>query len=57
MKGGFRKHRGCVDHIFFLLRMVVEIMLTKGKKIYDAFMDLLKFIGCPVGCNEGVWCR
>jgi len=40
-QGGFRKGRGCVDQIFSL-RMTVEKMLTKGKKVYAAFMDLEK---------------
>jgi len=40
-QGGFRKGRGCVDQIFSL-RMTVEKMLTKGKKVYAAFMDLVK---------------
>ncbi len=40
-QGGFRKGRGCVDQIF-CFRMVVEKILTKGKKLYAAFMDLEK---------------
>ncbi len=37
-QGGFRKGRGCVDQIFSL-RMTVEKMLMKGKKVYEAFID------------------
>ncbi len=40
-QGGFRKGRGCIDQIFSL-RMTVEKMLVKGKKVYAAFMDLEK---------------
>ena len=40
-QGGFRKGRGCVDQIFSL-RMIIEKMLVKGKKVYAAFMDLEK---------------
>ena len=40
-QGAFKKERGCVDQIF-TLRMTVEKMLTKGKKVYAAFMDLEK---------------
>ena len=40
-QGAFRKGRGCVDQIFSL-RMIVEKMLAKGKKVYAAFMDLEK---------------
>ncbi len=37
-QGGFRKGWGCVDQIFSF-RMTVEKILTKGKKIYAAFID------------------
>ena len=40
-QGGFRKGRGCVDQIFSL-RIIIEKMLAKGKKVYAAFMDLEK---------------
>ena len=40
-QGAFQKGRGCVDQIF-TLRMIVEKMLAKGKKVYAAFMDLEK---------------
>ncbi len=33
-----RKGRGCVDQIFSF-KMVVRKILTKGKKLYAAFMD------------------
>ena len=40
-QGAFMSGRGCVDQIF-TLRMIVEKMLMKGKKVYAAFMDLEK---------------
>jgi len=40
-QGGFRKGRGCVDQIFSV-RMTAEKYLTKGRKLYVAFMDLEK---------------
>ncbi len=40
-QGGFRKGRGCVDHIF-AMKMLVKEYLGKDKKLYAAFMDLEK---------------
>jgi len=40
-QGGFRTGKGCVDQIFNM-RMVIEKMLAKDKKVYAAFMDLEK---------------
>ncbi len=37
-QGGFRNGRGFVDQIFSL-KMTVEKMLMKGKKVYEAFID------------------
>jgi len=40
-QGGVRKGKGCVDQIFNL-RMIVEKILAKRKKVYAAFIDLEK---------------
>ncbi len=40
-QGGFRKGRGCVDHIL-AMKMLVEEYLGKDKKLYPAFMVLEK---------------
>ncbi len=40
-QGGFRKGRGCVDQTFSL-KITVEKILMKGKKIYAAFINLEK---------------
>ena len=40
-RGGFRRGRGCTDHIF-IVRQICEKYLGKGKDVYFAFLDLEK---------------
>lgn len=41
-KGGFRKLRGCVDHIIFGLKMLEEKYPNKERKLFADFMNLEK---------------
>ena len=59
-QGGFRGERGCVDQIF-TVKMLAEKYLVKGRKLYEAFMDLEKAYDKSgleffVGCTENIWC-
>ncbi len=38
-QGGFRKGKGCVDHIF-AMKMLVEECSGNAKKLYSAYMNL-----------------
>ncbi len=40
-QAGFKKGRGCVEQIF-VLQIIVEKYLEKGRKLYAVFMDLEK---------------
>ena len=51
-QGGFRKGRGCIDQIF-TVKSVAEKYLSKGRKLYAAFMDLEKAYDRVD--REGLW--
>lgn len=52
---GFYKRKGCVNQMF-TLKMIVEMYLEEGGRMFGAFMNLEKSCNIFMRCPESIWC-